>query len=99
MLILSCAVTEVAWITDEVWIIDEPFAVGMRGEFLHDQFFLVFPVICLSLYVSYLNYFFKVETWSCSWALNLSKKIAVLMLPVSIVIEENQIQMFLKVRF
>ena len=58
ILVLSwCVVTEVAWLLDEVWITDEPFVVAMRGEFLHNNFCLFFPVMCLLLYLPHLTDF------------------------------------------
>ena len=58
MLILSCRIfTEVAWITNKVWITDEPFAVARKG--LHDPFFPIFIVMCFLLCLSYLANFLK----------------------------------------
>ena len=82
-LVLSCCVfTEVAWITDEVRTADELFVVAREGEI---SSWCLFPDFSsnVSITLSFLsNWFFKVETWSCSCAINLSKILDVLMFSV-----------------
>ena len=74
MSILPCCVfTEVAWITDEVWTTDEPFVVAQEGEISSWCFFSKF---CSNVFItlSFLsNWFFKIETWSCSAQLTFLK--------------------------
>ena len=83
ILILSCYVfTEVAWITDEVWTIYELFVVAREGEISSWRFFSNFSSNVFITLSFLSNWFFKVETWSCSCAINLSKILDVLMFSV-----------------
>ena len=48
MLILSwCVFTELAWLMDENWLIDEPFVYLRDRKLLHDPFFLIYLTMCL----------------------------------------------------
>ena len=82
MLMLCCVFTEVPWITDEVWTTDEPFVVAREREIPSWCFFSNFSSNVFITLSFLSNWFFIVETWSCSCTINLSKILVILMLSV-----------------
>ena len=84
MLILSCCVfTEVAWITNEVWITDESFAVARKGESPSWSFFPNFYCDVFTTLPFLSGSSFKADSWYWSWQISFSKMLDILLLSVS----------------
>ena len=83
MLVLwSSVFTEVAWITDEVWTIDESYGLAGEGEISSWYYFSNFSSNVFITLPFLSNWFFEIEIWSRSCETNLSKILDILMLSV-----------------